>query len=160
MSEGLAKELERDPKARKRIAELLATDPDVRLAIINAIMADVATKRDLAELRAELRADMERLRAEVMSEIGGIRSELRGEIGQLRAEVMGEIHALRSEMGQLRSEIGQLRAEMRSELGQLRSEMGQLRAEASSNFRWTIGTILIVWGATVIPILLRLIGAI
>lgn len=164
MSEGLAKELERDPKARKRIAELLATDPDVRLAIINAIMADVATKRDLAELRAELRADMERLRAEVMSEIDGVRSELRGEIGQLRAEVMGEIHALRSEMrsemGQLRSEIGQLRAEMRSELGQLRSEMGQLRAEASSNFRWTIGTILIVWGATVIPILLRLIGAI
>ncbi|MEM2882345.1 MAG: hypothetical protein QXL35_03755 [Candidatus Bathyarchaeia archaeon] len=73
----------------------------------------MATKRNLADLRAELRA-----------EINGAGSELKGEIGQLR------------------------------------SEIARLRAEASSNFGWIMGTILAIWGATAIPILLRLIGAI
>jgi len=113
LAERLLEELEADPRARKRLAELLVTEPDVRLAMINAIIADVATKRDLAELRAELKGD-----------INALRSELKGDIDALRAEI------------------------------------GQLRAEASSNFRWIIGTILAIWGATVIPILLRLIGAI
>jgi len=35
-----------------------------------------------------------------------------------------------------------------------------LRREVHSNFRWTVGLIITVWGATVIPILLKLIGAI
>jgi len=80
----------------------LVAEPDVRLAMINAIIADVATRRDLAELRSELKGDIEALRAEI----------------------------------------------------------AQLRAEASSNFRWIIGAILAIWGATAMPILLRLIGAI
>ena len=102
MAERLLGELEADPRARRRLAELLVAEPDVRLAMINAIIADVATRRDLAELR----------------------SEMRGEISALRAEI------------------------------------AQLRAESSSNFRWIIGAILAIWGATVMPILLRLIGAI
>ena len=84
LAERLLEELEKDPRAKKRLAELLVVEPDVRLAMINALMAEVATRRDL----------------------------------------------------------------------------GELRAEASRNFRWTMGTILVVWGATVIPILLRLVGAI
>jgi hypothetical protein len=43
---------------------------------------------------------------------------------------------------------------------QLRREIAQLRDEMHSNFKWTIGVVLTIWGATVIPILLRLIGAI
>jgi len=102
LAERLLGELEADPRARRRLAELLVAEPDVRLAMINAIIADVATRRDLAELRSELKGDIEALRAEI----------------------------------------------------------AQLRAEASSNFRWIIGAILAIWGATAMPILLRLIGAI
>jgi len=127
LAEKLIEEFEKDPRAKKRLAELLVVEPDVRLAMINALMAEVATRRDLGELRAEMRSEMGQLR----SEMGGLRSDVGSEIGQLR-----------------------------SEMGELRSEIGQLRIEISSNFRWTIGTILVVWGATVIPILLRLIGAI
>jgi hypothetical protein len=50
--------------------------------------------------------------------------------------------------------------ELRSEMTQLRREIAQLRDEMHSNFKWTIGVVLTIWGATVIPILLRLIGAI
>jgi len=102
LAEKLIKEFEENVKLRKRLAELLVSEPDVRLALINAVIADVATKKDLNELRNELKGEM---------------NGLRGEIGELRREI-------------------------------------------HSNFRWTVGLIITVWGATVIPILLKLIGAI
>ena len=134
LAERLIKEFEENVKLRKRLAELLVSEPDVRLALINAVIADVATKKDLNELRNELRG-----------EIGG----LRGEISRVREELRGEIGELRGEMNGLRGEIGELRR-----------EISELRGEVHSNFRWTVGLIITVWGATVIPILLKLIGAI
>ena len=116
LAEKLIKEFEENVKLRKRLAELLVSEPDVRLVLINAVIADVAMKKDLSELRNE-----------VKSEING----LRGEINGLRREING-----------------------------LRSEINGLRGEVHSNFRWTVGLIVAVWGATVIPILLKLIGAI
>ena len=50
----LIEELERDSRARRRIAELLISEPDVRLAIVNAVLADVATKRDIEKLEARI----------------------------------------------------------------------------------------------------------
>lgn len=138
ISEKVLEELEADAKLRRRFAELLVSDPEVRLAVINAVLAGVATKEDVRELRAGVRAEISQLRAEI--------NQLRREMSQLRAEV--------------RAEISQLRSEVRAEVNQLGGEVGQLRAEVRSNFRWTIGVMLTIWGATVIPILLRLIGAI
>lgn len=66
--------------------------PDIRLAIINAVLKDVSTKRDIEELRKEMK-----------------------------------------------------------------EEIQELRKEMNSNFKWTIGIIITVWAATVIPILLKLI---
>jgi hypothetical protein len=51
-------------------------------------------------------------------------------------------------------------AQIRGEISQIRGEIAQLRKEMYSNFKWTVGIILTIWGATVIPILLRLIKAI
>ena len=95
LAEKLIKEFEENVKLRKRLAELLVSEPDIRLVLINAVISDVATKKDLSELRNELK-----------------------------------------------------------------SEISELRGEVHSNFRWTVGLIVTVWGATVIPILLKLIGAI
>ena len=65
IAEKLIEELERDPKIRKRLAELMVTDSDVRLAIINAVLADVATKSDLEKLEERLRNDF---RSEIQRE--------------------------------------------------------------------------------------------
>jgi len=46
---------------RKRLAELTVTDSDARLAIINAVLADVATKSDLEKLRSEIERGQEAL---------------------------------------------------------------------------------------------------
>ena len=131
LAERVIEEFEGNVRLRKRLAELLVVEPDVRLTLINAVLAEVATKKDVSEVRAE--------------------------ISQLRKEIGAEVNQLRSE---IKAEISQLRSEVRAEINQLRSEISELRREISSNFRWTIGVVITVWGATVIPILLRLVGVI
>jgi predicted ribosome quality control (RQC) complex YloA/Tae2 family protein len=91
----------------------VASEPELRLAVINAVLADVATKQDIQQMR----------------------QELRGEIAQLRQHVD-------------------------SEISQLRQEIAQLRREMSTNFRWTVGLILGIWGTTVIPLLMKMAGII
>ena len=130
LAERVINEIEADKRLKKRLAELLVTEPDVRILMINSIIADVAKKEDIRELR--------------------------GEINQLR----GEINQLREEINQLRGEMNLLRVEVDQKITQLREEINQLREEMHSDFKWVIGTVLTIWGATVIPILLRLIGAI
>ena len=60
-AEDVVKLFEGDVRARKRLAELLVSEPDVRLAVINAVLRDVATKSDVEALRREFREEMGRL---------------------------------------------------------------------------------------------------
>jgi cell shape-determining protein MreC len=105
--------LKSDRDALRELAVAVASEPELRLAVINAVLADVATKQDLQQLR----------------------QELRGEIAQLRQHVD-------------------------SEISQLRQEIAQLRREMNTNFRWTVGLILGIWGTTVIPLLMKMAGII
>ena len=54
-----------DARARKELAELLVSEPDVRLAIINAVLRDVATKSDIEQLRTEFRREIDMLAREI-----------------------------------------------------------------------------------------------
>lgn len=56
--------LEKDNRARKRLAEIIVTDYDVRIALINAVLRDVATKQDIMEMRNEVRGEIPRLENE------------------------------------------------------------------------------------------------
>jgi predicted ribosome quality control (RQC) complex YloA/Tae2 family protein len=105
--------LKSDRDALRELAVAVASEPELRLAVINAVLADVATKQDIQQLR----------------------QEVRGEIAQLQQHVD-------------------------SEISQLRQEIAQLRREMSTNFRWTVGLILGIWGTTVIPLLMRMAGII
>jgi hypothetical protein len=102
----IVKLLKSDKDALRELAVAVASEPELRLAVINAVLADVATKQDLQQLR----------------------QELKGEIAQLRQELRGEI--------------------------------AQLRREMNTNFRWTIGLIIGIWGTTVIPLLMKMAGVI
>ena len=68
-AERIVQLFEEDLRARKRLAELLISEPDIRLTVINAVLRDVATKQDIAELRRSLEAKIER-------EIGRIEREI------------------------------------------------------------------------------------
>jgi ribosomal protein L29 len=120
----IVKLLKSDKDALRELAVAVASEPELRLAVINAVLADVATKQDLQQIRQELKV----------------------EIAQLREETKEEIAQLRQEIGLLRQHVD--------------SEISQLRRDINTNFRWTVGLIIAVWGTTVIPLLMRLAGVI
>jgi len=83
--------LKSDREALRELAVAVASEPEIRLAVINAVLADVSTKHDIQNLREEI---------------------------------------------------------------------NQLRRDVNTNFRWTVGLIIAVWGTTVIPLLMRLAGVV
>jgi len=83
--------LKSDRDALRELAVAVASEPEIRLAVINAVLADVATKHDIQNLREEI---------------------------------------------------------------------NQLRRDVNTNFRWTVGLIIAVWGTTVIPLLMRMAGVV
>jgi gas vesicle protein len=120
----IVKLLKSDKDALRELAVAVASEPELRLAVINAVLADVATKQDFQQLRQELRE----------------------EIAQLREETKEEIAQLRQEIGLLRQHVD--------------SEISQLRQDMNTNFRWTVGLIIGIWGTTVIPLLMKIAGII
>ncbi|GAB6148708.1 hypothetical protein [Stetteria hydrogenophila] len=75
-AEDIVKLFEEDVRARKRLAELLVSEPDVRLTVINAVLRDVATKHDIERLREEFRRELE-------ARIEGLRRELDARLGEV-----------------------------------------------------------------------------
>ena len=88
-AEDIVKLFEEDARARKRLAELLVSEPDVRLAIISAVLREVATKGDIEALREEFKSDIEALREEVKSDVEALRREFREEMGRLDGKIDG-----------------------------------------------------------------------
>jgi uncharacterized protein involved in exopolysaccharide biosynthesis len=104
-ADDVVKLFEGDVRARKRLAELLVSEPDVRLAIINAVLRDVATKSDIEALRKELKSDMEALKAATKSDIESLRVATKSDMETLRKELKSDMEALRKEF---KEEIGRL----------------------------------------------------
>jgi len=156
--------LKSDRDALRELAVAVASEPELRLAVINAVLADVATKQDLQQLRQELKGEMAQLRQELREEISQLREETKKEIDQLRQHVDGEISKLRGEVAQLRQHVDSEISQLRQEIAQMRqhvdSEISQLRRDMNTNFRWTVGLILGIWGTTVIPLLMKMAGII
>jgi chromosome segregation ATPase len=128
--EEIVKRIVSDKGALKDLIYRIVSDPDMRVAVISAVLSEVATKQDVRDLRQEM-------------------NQLRQEMNQLRAEMDARFNEVRREMNQLRTEIDGLRR-----------EINDLRREMRSLIRWTITAILIVWGSTVLPVMMRLAGII
>ena len=135
--EEIVKRIVSDKGALKDLIYHIVSDPDMRMAVISAVLSEVATKQDVRDVRQE----MNQLRTEM--------SQLRQEMNQLRAEMDARFNEVRREMNQLRTEMNQLRR-----------EINDLRREMRSLIRWTITAILVVWGSTVLPVMMRLAGII
>jgi SMC interacting uncharacterized protein involved in chromosome segregation len=156
--------LKSDRDALRELAVAVASEPELRLAVINAVLADVATKQDIQQMRQELKGEMAQLRQELREEISQLREETKEEIARLRQHVDGEMSKLRGEIAQLRQHVDSEISQLRQEIAQMRqhvdSEILQLRRDMNTNFRWTVGLIIGIWGTTVIPLLMRMAGII
>ncbi|MEM1574968.1 MAG: hypothetical protein QW682_03475 [Nitrososphaerota archaeon] len=80
---------EKNVSARKRLAELIVMEPDIRLAIINAIIRDVATKEDIEKLRMETKTSIENLRAATKEDIEKLRLATKEDINRLDERING-----------------------------------------------------------------------
>jgi hypothetical protein len=90
-----------DVRARKELAELLISEPDIRLAIINAVLRDVATKSDIERLRESLENRFEQHRSATKSDIEALRASMERRIEELRTEFRREIDFLAREIDRL-----------------------------------------------------------
>ena len=79
----------RDERARRELAVLLVSEPEVRLAIVNAVLREVATRGDVERLREEMRREMEGLRSYVDRRLEELKSYVDRRLGELREEVRG-----------------------------------------------------------------------
>jgi septal ring factor EnvC (AmiA/AmiB activator) len=112
IAEKLIEELEKDPKIRKRLAELMVTDSDVRLAIINAVLADVATKSDLEKLEAATKRELEKLEERLRNDF---RSEIQREVRRLEDRISAlenRISALENRVNSIEERLARLEGQM------------------------------------------------
>jgi len=98
------------------------------------VMAHLATKDDIAELKQEI--------AGVRGEVAKVRSELKQEIAEVRSE-------LKQDIAEVRSELKQDIAEVRTEVAGLKA---QIVAQGNRHIMWSIGTMIALVG------LLKLVG--
>jgi len=107
-AERIVELFEKDVSSRKRLAELLVVEPDVRLAIINALIRDVATKEDIEKLRAATKEDIENLRKATKEDIG----KLEARINSLEAVTREDIGRLEARINSLDVRISRLEGQM------------------------------------------------
>ena len=112
IGEKLIEELEKDPKIRRRLAELMVTDSDVRLAIINAVLADVATKSDLEKLEAATKWELEKLEAATKRELEKLEERLRSEIQREVRRLEERISALENRVNSIEERLARLEGQM------------------------------------------------
>ena len=127
IAQKLIEELESDEKVRRRLSRLLASDialdTEARVAIVNAIIREVATKNDIEALRNATKSDIEALRKEFKSEMEALKVATKSDMETLRKEVKSDIEALRKEF---KSDIEALRGEFREEIGRLDGRVSSL----------------------------------
>jgi chromosome segregation ATPase len=143
IAEKLIEELEKDPKIRKRLAELMVTDSDVRLAIINAVLADVATKSDLEKLEVATRRELENLRAEMKSEMEKLEERLRNDF---RSEIQREVRRLEDRISALENRIAALENRVNSIEERLARLEGQMDLFVKLFIAFNLPTLIAVIG--------------
>ena len=88
--------------------------------------ANLATKAELAEVRADLKA-----------ELAEVRSDLKAELAQVRSDVKAELAEVRSDV---KAELAEVRADLKAELGEVRSDiLVELAGKATKGTVWTVG---------------------
>jgi molybdopterin converting factor small subunit len=110
-----------DVRARKELAELLISEPDIRLAIINAVLRDVATKSDIEALRAAVKDDIDKLRESLENRFEQHRAATKSDIESLRKAVEERFERVAT-----KSDVEQLRSEFRREIDFLAREVDRL----------------------------------
>jgi len=78
---------------------------------------------------------------------------------QRLARIEGILEQVDRRISNMEHDFREFRGEVDKRLAELGHEMNEMRREMSSNLRWTIGVMVSLWLSAVIPMLLKLLGA-
>ena len=81
------------------------TTVEQRLTRLEAVYEHLATKADIADLRAEMKVNIGDLRTEMKVNIGDLRTEMKANIGDLRTEMKADNGTLRAEMHRINATL-------------------------------------------------------
>jgi molybdopterin converting factor small subunit len=151
-AEAIVELFRRDARARRELAVLLVSEPEVRLAIINAVLRDVATKSDIEALRAAVKDDIDKLRESLENRFEQHRSATKSDIEALRAAVKDDIKVLKEDMERRFEEV---RTEFRRELDSVRREIDFLAREIDRLYRLVMVSVLGILISIATTILVR-----
>jgi len=153
-AEAIVELFERDARARKRLAELLVSEPDVRLAVINAVLRDVATKEDVKMLKS----DIEKLRDEVAKIRGEYATKAEAEeIRRDLADVKERLAKLEGMVSQLITRIDDLKSYVDSRISDLDKRIDALDKRMET-FEKSLSHIMKISWALVLGVLATLIA--
>jgi len=82
-----------------------------QMALKEDLLLELATKVDLANLRAELKEEMANLRAELKEDMANLRAELKGDNANLRQEFTASFAFLN---GKIETEVAKINGELKS----------------------------------------------
>jgi len=149
-AEAIVELFRRDARARRELAVLLVSEPEVRLAIINAVLRDVATKGDIEALRAAVKDDIDKLRESLENRFEQHRSATKSDIEALRKTVEERFERVAT-----KSDVEELRSEFRRELDSVRREINFLAREIDRLYRLVMVSVLGILISIATTILVR-----
>ena len=150
-----------DGTMKTRIEKIEADLTDIRINVA-LIVANGATKADVAELSYATKADIAELRTATKADIAELRNATKADITELRnankAEIAELTNASKADIAELRAitkaEIAELRAATKADIAELRAATKAEIAEAKTAIiMWAVGAIFL---AQLLPSLLRL----
>ena len=152
MSKGeeIVEEIVKDRKAVRRLAEAIVSDADVRLAVVNAILRDVATKEDVEKSREATKADIERLRAETKADIEKLRGYLEGKITETRGYLEGKIDDKFDALNKRIDDVNKRIDDVNRRIDDVNAQVRDLREDMRTYFYGFMGGIV----ATIIAVIL------
>ncbi|MFN3218432.1 MAG: hypothetical protein ACE367_18210 [Acidimicrobiales bacterium] len=98
-------------------------------ALPRVSVTELATRSDLRDETAKLRAEMSAMNDRLSGEMRAMDSRFAGQIAEVRgeiAEVRGDIAEVRGEIAEVRGELAEVRGEIVAVKGGLENRMGQL----------------------------------
>lgn len=122
-----------DALRKAGVDEQLARDA-ARAVLGSHTRTDLATKVDLAELKAATKADLADLKAATKADLAELNAATKADLAELKAATKAELAELRGEFTQMRTEFAQARAETRADIADLRAEL----------IKWNVGAIAVV----------------
>ncbi len=99
--------------------------------IRDAFTESVATKADIAELKAELKADIAELKAELKADI----AEVKADMAELKAELKADIAEVKADMAELETRLTADMAGLRVDMASLETRLAE-RFEALYKQLW------------------------